>query len=68
MTATEQQPYVIKTNEFIARWGLKKKFVAATCGIPGSTFSKFLTGKLALSCNQLSRVLEYIEDYVRRNS
>lgn len=64
----EQYRFVEEPNDFIARWGLKKKFVAETCGISESSFSKFLSGKAALSTKQLERVLAYTKDYVCRNS
>lgn len=67
MTAVEQYQVAEQTKEFLAKWGLKKKFVARTCGIPEGVFSKFINNKVALSGKQLERVTSYTSDYVRRN-
>lgn len=68
MTVIEQYDVAKKTNEFLAHWGLKKRFVAKTCGIPETSFYKFVNGKGALSDQQFERVVEYTSDYARRNS
>lgn len=67
MTVMEQYQAATQTRDFLTRWGLKQKFVAETCKIPETVFSGFINGKLALSSNQLARVIAYINDYVRRN-
>ena len=51
MTAVEQYPIAEETKAFLAKWGLKKKFVARMCGIPEGVFSKFINNKVALSSN-----------------
>ena len=68
MTAVEQYPIAEETKAFLAKWGLKKKFVARMCGIAEGVFSKFINNKVALSSKQLERVTTYTSDYVRRNS
>ena len=68
MTAVEQYPIAEETKAFLAKWGLKKKFVARMSGIPEGVFSKFINNKVALSSKQLERVTTYTSDYVRRNS
>ena len=68
MTIMEQYEFAKQTKDFLTRWGLKQKFVAETCSIPETVFSGFLNGKQALSSNQLIRVIEYTDEYVRRNS
>lgn len=67
MTLIEQAKTVEYTRAFLNKWGLKQKYVAQTCLIPEKIFSRFLTGKLALSDNQLARVMEYINDYEQKN-
>ena len=44
----EQSNVADDTREFLQRWGLKGKFVAATCYIPERIFSRFLNHKTAL--------------------
>lgn len=68
MTVRDQYEVAEQTKEFIDKWGLKKKYVAATCSIPEVVFSSFINGRLALSERQISRIVEYTTDYVRRNS
>ena len=64
----EQSNVADDTREFLQRWGLKGKFVAATCYIPEQIFSRFVNHKLALTSNQLKRLMEYMADYERRNT
>jgi len=68
MTIQEQSNVAEEVKDVLNRFGLKKKFVAKTCGISETTFYQFLSGKTALSSRQLSRVISYTKDYVRRNS
>lgn len=68
MTVMEQYKTAEDIKVFLSRWGLKQKYVAEICQIPEKVFSRFLTGKLALSENQLVRVISYINDYEQRNS
>lgn len=68
MTIQEQSNVAKEVKDILDRFGLKKKFVAKKCGISETTFYQFLSNKTALSSRQLSRVISYAEDYVRRNS
>jgi len=68
MTIIDQYGIAEETRDFLAQWGLKKKYVAKVCQIPEGVFSKFLNNKIALSPNQLGRVTAYTSDYARRNS
>ncbi len=68
MTILEQTAISEHTREFLSQWGLKQKFVAKACGISEPIFSKFINDKIALSPNQLNRVVFYMDDYKRRNS
>ncbi len=68
MTMLDQYEIAEETRDFLAQWGLKKKYVAKVCQIPEGVFSKFLNNKVALSSGQLGRVTAYTSDYVRRNS
>lgn len=63
----EQEAVAEQTREFLVHWGLKSKFVAATCGISPNILSKFLNHKIALSNNQLNRLVTYMESYISRN-
>lgn len=63
----EQSNVADKTRDFLQCWGLKGKFVAATCYIPERIFSRFLNHKTALTSNQLKRLESYMDDYERRN-
>lgn len=63
----EQCNVAEKAKDFLQRWGLKGKFVAATCYIPERIFSRFLNHKTALSSKQLQRLENYMEDYEQRN-
>lgn len=68
MTILEQTAMSEQVKAFLSRWGLKQKFVAKMCGISEPIFSQFINGKIALSPNQVSRVVTYMDDYMRRNS
>lgn len=68
MTMMEQKKVAEQTKAFLSQWGLKHKFVAEKCKIPGTVFSSFIHGRLALSDRQLSRIEQYTSDYLRRNS
>lgn len=63
----EQCNIAEKTKDFLQCWGLKGKFVAAKCYIPEQIFSRFVNHKLALTENQLKRLMEYMADYEQRN-
>lgn len=67
MTVMEQCKTAEDIRVFLSKWGLKQKFVAKTCGIPETAFSRFVTGKLALSDKQIARVVAYMNDYEKRN-
>ena len=67
MTVMEQCKTAEDIRVFLSKWGLKQKYVAETCQIPEKIFSRFVTGKLALSDKQLSRVVAYVNDYEQRN-
>lgn len=64
----EQEQLANQTRAFLMRWGLKAKYVASVCVIRQKVFSQFMNRKLALSQNQLNRLVEFISDYERRNS
>lgn len=64
----DQQSTADQLHKFLQTWGLKAKFVAQTCTISENIFSKFMSKKVALSTNQLSRVQHFMEDYIHRNS
>ena len=49
----EQEAVAEQTREFLVHWGLKSKFVAATCGISPNILSKFLR-----SCTNSLKPLE----------
>ena len=68
MTLYEQYSVAAQTKDFLSQWGLKRKYVAKICGIPETEFSRFINGKLALNSHQLSHIVNYIDDYTRRNS
>ena len=63
-----QRAVADQTKQFLAKWGLKQKYVAAVCQVPEGVFSQFLNEQLVLSPGQLARVVAYMEDYHRRNS
>ncbi len=65
---TEQEQLANETKAFLVRWGLKAKYVANVCVISQKVFSQFMNHKLALSQNQLNRLMAFISDYERRNS
>ena len=65
---TEQEQLANETKAFLVRWGLKAKYVASVCVISQKVFSQFMNHKLALSQNQLNRLMAFISDYERRNS
>lgn len=65
---TEQEQLANETKAFLVRWGLKAKYVASVCVISQKVFSQFMNYKLALSQNQLNRLMAFFSDYERRNS
>lgn len=67
MTILEQSKIATEAKTVLERYGLKKRYVAKKCDISETTFYQFLNGKTALSEKQLTRVVAYIKDYVRRN-
>lgn len=68
MTLLEQERTADELREFLARWGLKLKYVAGVCEINGKALSRFANHKLALSPAQINRLQSYMSDYERRNS
>lgn len=64
----EQEQAANDTKVFLMRWGLKAKYVAEVCELSPKVFSQFINHKLALSKNQINRLMGFITDYERRNS
>jgi len=63
----EQARIANETRDFLSHWGLKAKYVANKCDLNPKVLSLFMNHKLALSQNQLNRLISYITEYERRN-
>lgn len=62
----EQEKLANETRAFLENYGLKGKYVAGKCGLCPHILSKFINHKIALSQNQLNRLVSFIEEYQRR--
>ena len=63
----EQYELSSRVKELLIEYGLKQNFIADKCNIQRTSFSMFMHGKLALSDRQLTRITDFVDDYVRRN-
>lgn len=67
MTLLEQERIANELLEFLAKSGLKAKFVAGKIGMSRQTLSKFANHRYALSINQLSALQRFMDEYRQRN-
>lgn len=67
MEIVEQNVISSRVKSLLTRYGLKQNFIADTCKIRRPDFSMFMHSKLALSDRQIGRVIDFIDDYERRN-
>ena len=61
MSIQEQEPLVKRTNEFIEKYGIKKKWLAGKVKIDEQKFSYFCNSRFALSFNQYNKYMGFVE-------
>ncbi len=66
MTIQEQEPLIRRTNNFIKKYGMSKRWLAAKTGITEQKFSYFCNSRFALSVNQHSRLVAFLDEFERR--
>lgn len=63
MSIQEQEPLVKRTNEFIEKYGIKKKWLAGKVKIDEQKFSYFCNSRFALSFNQYNNLVDFLNKY-----
>ena len=66
MTILDQQSTINRTNKFIERYGIAKKWMAVKVQIPLQKFSYFCNGRFALSEPEFNRLTDFLNEYDRR--
>lgn len=66
MTIQQQEPLIKRTNDFIKKYGVSKKWLAEKTGITAQKFSYFCNSRFALSASQHDRLVAFLDEYQRR--
>lgn len=66
MTIQQQEPLIKRTNDFIKKYGVSKKWLAEKAGITVQKFSYFCNSRFALSANQYDHLVAFLDEYQRR--
>lgn len=68
MKFTTYEESINHINEFIAKYGIAKKWLAEKVKIPYKEFSMFINGRLILPTSKYERLFDFIDDYeIRMN-
>lgn len=63
MSIQEQEPLIRRTNKFIEKYGIKKKWLAGKVRIDEQKFSYFCNFRFALSFNQYNNLVDFLNKY-----
>lgn len=63
MSIQEQEPLIKRTNEFIEKYGIKKKWLAGKVKIDEQKFSYFCNSRFALSFKQYNNLVDFLNKY-----
>ena len=63
MTIQEQTHLCHRTNKFIEKYGVSRKWLASKAKIREKDFSCFINQRLALSKNQQERLTAFLDKY-----
>ncbi len=63
MTIQEQSYLIDRTNSFIEKYGVSRKWLASKVRIREKDFSGFINQRLAISKNQKERLTAFLDEY-----
>ena len=63
MTIQEQSYLIDRTNSFIEKYGVSRKWLALKVRIREKDFSGFINQRLAISKNQKERLTAFLDEY-----
>jgi len=66
MTIQEQEPLIKRTNNFIKKFGMSKRWLASKVNITEQKFSYFCNSRFALSAKQHNRLVAFLDEFERR--
>lgn len=66
MTIQEQSYLIERTNSFIEKYGVSRKWLALKVNIREKDFSGFINQRHAISKNQKERLTTFLDEYDRR--
>lgn len=66
MTIQDQEYLINRTNRFIEKYGISKKWLASKVNIPVQKLSYFLNSRFAIPQKQHDRLTAFLDEYERR--
>lgn len=66
MTIQDQEYLINRTNKFIEKYGISKKWLASKVSIPVQKLSYFINSRFAISQKQFDRLTAFLDEYDRR--
>lgn len=66
MTIQDQEYLINRTNKFIEKYGISKKWLATKVCIPVQKLSYFLNSRFAIPQKQYDRLTAFLDEYERR--
>lgn len=66
MSIQEQEPLIRRTNKFMEKYGVSKKWLASKTGITIQKFSYFSNSRFAIPKSQYERLVAFLDEYERR--
>lgn len=66
MTIQQQTNLIERTNSFIEKFGVSRKWLASKVSIREKDFSGFINQRIAISKNQSERLELFLDEYERR--
>lgn len=66
MTIQQQTNLIERTNSFIEKFGVSRKWLASKVNIREKDFSGFINQRIAISKNQSERLEMFLNEYERR--
>lgn len=66
MTIQQQTNLIERTNNFIEKFGVSRKWLASKVSIREKDFSGFINQRIAISKNQSERLQMFLNEYEQR--
>lgn len=63
ITIQQQEKLMQRTKEFVAKYGISKKWLASKVGISVRDFSMFINSRFAITQHQYDKLLGFVDEW-----